>query len=232
MLGARSREVLGALESGWGPPLVGGPGTRGRHLPPWVLVHLPVDGSDGPGLAELTLPRVLATQSDGHLARGPRAPRSVACGRLGVSLPRVQLPASTRANLGQPWCLGPSAGLLPSQWSGWELPKAGMELEGCSSLGSREGSVSGRRGLCGPRRGPAPWERWGCCTARHLGAGSPCFSSVLKPTLGKRGGLKPALGRWGGLKPARGRRGGLGWGVTSWVRMGLNLNRNERPVRP
>lgn len=182
MLGARSREDLGALESGWGPPLVGGPVTRGCHLPLWVSVHLPVDGRDGPGLAELTLPPVLAAQSDGHLARGPRAPRGVAAlGSLCPEYTAANKHACRPWALGQPWCLGPSAGLLPSQWSSWELPEMGV--------GPREGSVSGRRGPCGPQRGPAPWEQWGCCTARHLGAGSPCFSSALKPALGRRGEL-------------------------------------------
>lgn len=128
MLGARSREDLGALESGWGPPLVGGPVTRGCHLPLWVSVHLPVDGRDGPGLAELTLPPVLAAQSDGHLARGPRAPRGVACGSLGVSLPRVQPPTSTRADLGpsgSPGVLVPLLGCFHLSGAAGSCPRWG-----------------------------------------------------------------------------------------------------------
>lgn len=46
----------------------------------------------GSGLAELTLPPVLVTRRYGHLARGPRAPCGVACGSLGVSLPKAQQP--------------------------------------------------------------------------------------------------------------------------------------------
>lgn len=99
----------GARAMGPGAQVCRGPeaGRPPPSLPTLGVSSPPCRRQGGSGLAELTLPPVLATRRYGRLARGPRVPCGVACGSLGgLAAQSTAVLVNSRADL------APSGGLL------------------------------------------------------------------------------------------------------------------------